>query len=147
MPSVSVSVKINAPLSKVYEIAKDNEAFPTFMSDVKSVEVLERGEGRVVSAWVGIISAFGLKVKWRQEDIWDDANYTCHFRQLEGDYDKMEGVWKFTEEPDGCRLDTEMEYEYVVPTMGALLNKVVYHLVVKNLESMNQAFKTKAESS
>ena len=147
MSTVETSVWINAPLSKVYEIAKDNRSFPEFMKDVQSINVIEEGpEGRVVSDWVGLISAFNIKVRWQQEDVWDDAARTCKFRQLKGDYDQMEGIWTFVEENGGVRLTTNLEYEYNVPTLGPLVKKVVHHLVVQNLESMNAAFKSRAES-
>lgn len=148
MPNVDTTVWINAPLAKVYEIAKDNRSFPEYMKDVQSINIIEQGsDGRVVSDWVGIISMFNVKVRWQQEDLWDDVAHTCRFRQLKGDYDMMEGVWTFLEEDGGTRLNINMEYEYNIPTLGPLVKKVVLHLVIKNLESFNDALKARAESA
>jgi uncharacterized membrane protein len=69
VPVVETTTWINAPLERVYGIAKDNRAFPEFMNDVKSLEIVEQDGPRVVSDWVGLVPAFGLKVKWRQEDV------------------------------------------------------------------------------
>ena len=88
-----------------------------------------------------------IKIRWRQEDLWDDASHTCHFKQLAGDYDKFGGTWIFKAENGGCRLDTALDYEYNVPTLGPLVKKVIFNLVVKNLEGMNEAFKTRAEAA
>ena len=74
MPDVDTSVWINAPVDRVYQIAQDNLSFPGFMEDVQSVVLVEREGNRVVSDWVGIVSAFGLKVRWRQQD---DADFRC----------------------------------------------------------------------
>src|SRR5579862_8022078 len=71
MPTVNVSVWINAPVERVYAIAKDNATFPEYMKDVQSITKVEEEGNRVVSDWVGIISTFGIKIRWRQEDIWD----------------------------------------------------------------------------
>lgn len=147
MPSVDTSVWIDAPLPKVYEIAKDSRSFPEFMKDVKSVTPVESSENRFVCDWVGLIPQFMLKVRWRQEDLWDDAQRTCHFKQLEGDYDQLEGVWTFTEEKGGTLFATHLDYEYHVPTLGPLVKKVIHHIVVKNLEGINAAIKARAESS
>ena len=114
MPTVETSVLIDAPIETVFAVAKDNESFPEYMTDVKSLTVVERSEGRTVSDWVGVVPTFGLKLRWRQEDEWDDAARTCEFRQVEGDYDALEGKWTFSEESGGTRFDSFLEYEYVV---------------------------------
>jgi len=147
MPSVETSVWISAPLDKVYAIAKDNRSFPDFMDDVKSLEIIESSDGRVVSDWVGVVSAFGLKVRWRQEDLWDDEARVCHFRQLSGDYDQLDGTWTFKEENGGTRFDSLLNYEYVVPAVGPLVKKVVHSLVVKNMDGVLGAIKRRAESA
>lgn len=146
MPTVETTTWIEAPLDTVYAIAQKNEEFPSYMKDVKSVTVVERDGPRVVSDWVGIVSAFGLKIKWTQEDSWNDESKVCDFRMLKGDYDKLEGKWSFTAENGGTRFDSFVEYEYKVPGLGALVNKVIHGLVVKNLDDTLAAIKAKAES-
>jgi len=101
MPTVTSSVWINAPLERVYAIAKDNRSFPEFMKDLESLTVVEEDGSRVVSDYVGTISAFGMKVRWKQEDVWDDAQHLCTFRQIEGDYDQNRRGLR----PDGRHLE------------------------------------------
>jgi len=86
-------------------------------------------------------------VRWRQEDVWDDAAHRCSFRQISGDYDKMEGWWLFAEEKGGTRFDSFLEYEYNVPTLGPLVKKVIHGIVTKNLENLQAAIKGRAEGS
>lgn len=133
-------------MERVYEIAKDNRSFPEFMKDVKSLTVIEEDGPRVVSEYVGVVPQFMLKVRWTQEDVWDDEAHVCTFRQLKGDYDKLEGWWKFKEEAGGTRFDSFLEYEYNVPTLGALVKKVIHGIVVKNVENILEAIKMRAES-
>lgn len=147
MPTVDTTTWINAPLEKVYGIAKDNESFPEFMNDVKSLTIVEKDGDRIVSDWVGLIPQFMMKVRWQQEDIWDDAKYTCTFRQIKGDYDKMEGTWSFSEENGGTRFNSTVDYIYNVPTLGALIAKVIHGIVIKNLEGVMEAIKNKAEKA
>lgn len=146
MPTVETSVWIKAPLSRVYEIAKDNGAFPEFMNDVKSVEITSRDGNKIVSDWVGVVPTFGLKLRWTQEDVWDDTAHTCTFHQVKGDYDKMIGNWKFTEETDGTRFDSVLEYDYNVPGLGALVKKVIHNIVIKNMDGVLGAIKARAEN-
>lgn len=146
MPNVKTSVWIDAPLDRVYAIARDNRAFPDFMEDVDSLEVTNETETQVVSDWVGRVPAFNLKVRWTQQDNWDHENHTCTFIQLKGDYDKMVGVWKFSAEGEGTRFESDLDYEYSVPGLGPLVGKVIYGLVVKNIEGVLGAIKKRAES-
>lgn len=147
MQTVDAKIWIDAPLSYVYEIAKDIQSFSSFMPELKSINILSSENGKVIGEWTGIVPSVGLKVKWTQEDIWDDQAYTCTFRQVQGDYDQMEGVWKFTEENGRTLFESTLHYEYVVPGLGPLIKKVVFNLVSKNVESMLQAIKQKAEST
>ncbi|MFN8220548.1 MAG: SRPBCC family protein [Fimbriimonadales bacterium] len=145
MQTVETSVWVDAPLDRTYAVAKDNESFPEFMKDVKSLEIVERAGNRIVSDWVGLVPQFMLKVRWRQEDIWNDEAHTCEFRQLQGDYDELSGVWNFREENGGTRFDSVVNYEYNVPTLGPLVRKVIYSIVVKNMQNVLEAIKVRAE--
>ena len=147
MPTVETSVWVNAPLSAVYAVAKDNKSFPEFMKDVKSLEIVEEQGNRIVSDWVGIVPQFMLKVRWRQEDVWDDAQHVCTFRQLQGDYDKLDGTWRFRDENGGTRFDSVVDYEYNVPTLGPLVRKVIHNIVIKNMENVLEAIKGRAEKN
>ena len=93
MARVELEQPIRAPVDVVYAVARDVEAFPQFMPDVKSVRVLERSEdgARTLTEWVAYASQLKLQVKWVEEDLWNDQEHTCHFRQAKGDYDQMEG--------------------------------------------------------
>lgn len=147
MPTIETTLLIHAPIDRVYAIAKDNRSFPDFMDDVKSLTVLEEEGNRVVSAWVGVISAFNIKIRWTQEDVWNDADHTCAFKQLKGDYDEMTGLWTFIDEGhEITRFNSRVDYEYNVPALGALVKKVIHNLATKNIESLMQAIKQRAES-
>lgn len=149
MPSIDSQTLIHAPLDVVYAIAKDNRAFPDFMEDVKSLTVVQDDGKRVVSDWVGVISAFNLKVRWTQEDVWNDSTHRCEFNQLKGDYDSMTGFWQFSaapENPEWTKFESHVDYEYNVPGLGALVKKVVHNLATKNVDGLLAAIRTRAES-
>ncbi len=145
MPIVETTVWINAPLEKVYEIAKDNAKYPDYMKDVVSITPVEREGNRLIADWVGLIPQFRLKVRWTQEETWDDSTHTSEFHQVKGDYDKFEGRWGFSEENGGTRFVQFLDYEYNVPTLGPLVKKVIHAIVVKNLDNVNEAFRKRAE--
>jgi len=145
---VQSSVEINGPLEQVYALAKNIEAFPEFMPDLKSVKVVERSEdgSKVVSDWVGIVKEFKTFVKWTEEDLWDDAAHTCTFSLVKGDYSKYSGFWKFTDLGGKTRFDSEIEVEYDVPLIGALIKGLIAKKMKENVDNMLAAIKAKVEA-
>lgn len=147
MAVIQSSVEIDGPIDRVYELAKDIESFPEFMPDLKSVNVVERSEDgrRIISEWVGIVKEFKTTVKWTEEDIWDDEARTCAFSLVRGDYSRYSGNWKFTDLGGKTRFDSEIEVEYEVPLIGALIKGIIAKKMKENVDNMLAAIKRKVE--
>jgi ribosome-associated toxin RatA of RatAB toxin-antitoxin module len=150
MPRIELNVEIDAPIDRVYGIARDVEAFPQFMADLQSLTVLERSpdESRTVTAWVGIIQAFKMKIKWTQEDLWNAQTHRDDFKMLQGDMDRMEGYWQF--EPTGTgrtRFLSVVDYDFNVPMVGPMVKGLVKKLMTENLQSTLEAIKARAEAA
>lgn len=146
MPIVQAIVEIEAPLETVFDIARDIEAFPEFMPDVQEVEVLERGDdGRQVSRWVGVVKEFKRTITWTEEDYWDEVSHVCTFKQTEGDFSVYQGEWRFMEGEGVTRVELELEYEYDVPLIGALIKNLLKKKMQENCDNMLAAIKVAAE--
>jgi uncharacterized membrane protein len=141
---VNASTTIAAPIENVYAVAKAVETFPEFMPDLESVEVLERFNGNTVSRWVGLVQ--GRKIRWVEEDLWDDRAYRCDFRQREGDFTRYQGSWRFEPVPDGTRTTIDVDFELDIPLAGALLSNLLKVLMRKNIEGMLSALKGQIEA-
>lgn len=146
MPTVTSAISINAPLERVYALARDIERFPEFMEDVEEVEILEQTPERQVSRWVGAVKELHRSVKWTEEDFWDDAEHVCAFRQLEGDFTTYSGRWEFTPEGEGTRLTMVIDYTYEVPMIGALIQGLLLKKMQANTDAMLAALKARAEA-
>jgi uncharacterized membrane protein len=143
---VTSSVVIHAPVERVMRLAQHVERFPEFMKDVKSVEILS-WEGNVVRArWVGRVEELRINVKWIEEDVWDFEARTSHFRQVEGDYGKLEGVWRFEPVPEGTLFTSVVEIEYDVPLIGGLLKGLIAKKAKENVDATLEAIKRQAEA-
>jgi uncharacterized membrane protein len=147
LPRIELSIIVNAPVEKVYEVARDVESFPSIMEDLQSLTVLERSPdgNRTVTEWVGLIKQFAMKLKWQQEDIWDPARHRDDFKALKGDVDEMSGYWQFTQEGEGTRFDSLVDYEINVPLVGPLIKNLIKKLMESNLSAQMQAIKDRAE--
>ncbi len=149
MPVLQHQIRIQAPVEAVYAIARDVERFPEFMPDVKSTTILEASPdgARQVVAWVGLIPAFKLTVKWTEEDLWDDRERTCRFRQIKGDFTEYGGLWRFVEDAGGTRFESELRYEMEIPTIGPLIRGVVRKIMNENVERLQAAIQRRAEGT
>lgn len=150
MPVIEHTIWINAPVEKVYAVARDVEQFPQVMPDLESVRILERSEdgSRTVTEWTGLVREFNnMRVKWTEEDIWDDVTHTCRFRLLKGDLQRMEGEWRMQEENGGTRFLSRLEYDYQVPLLGALVKNLIHKKLDENVRMVLEGIKTRAEQS
>lgn len=150
MPVIEHTIWINAPVEKVYAVARDVEQFPQVMPDLESVRILERSEdgSRTVTEWTGLVREFNnMRVKWTEEDIWDDEAHTCRFRLLKGDLQRMEGEWQMQEENGGTRFLSRLEYDYQVPLLGALVKNLIHKKLDENVRMVLEGIKTRAEQS
>lgn len=148
MPRVESSIVINAPRQTVIAVARDNEKFPEYMTDVKSLSVLERSDDglRMVTDWVGIVPKFGAKVHWVEEDVWDLDEGTCTFKQVSGDYDQFEGIWRFTAiDADTTRFDSVLDYSLEIPLVGGIIKAIIHKTMQNNLNSTLAAIKARSE--
>jgi uncharacterized membrane protein len=145
MARVDASIVIAAPIDQVYALARAVENFPEFMPDLESVEVLERWNGNTISRWVGLVQ--GRKIRWVEEDVWDDEAYRCTFRQREGDFTRYEGTWRFETGSEGTKTTIEVDFELDIPLAGALLSNILRTLMRKNIHNMLVALKNRAEGS
>lgn len=143
MANVEASTIIRAPLDRVYAMAQDVERFPQFMPDLESVTVLERGPSGTLTRWVGVVQ--GRKIRWVEEDEWDDTRHVCVFRQRSGDFSRYQGTWAFEATADGTRTSLAVDFELDIPLAGALLSSLVKVLMRKNCESMLAALKGQLE--
>ncbi len=134
MPDVHAEIVINAPLNRVYALAKEIERLPDFLPSLEKVTIREREGSRVVSEWVGLIPEFRRTIKWVEEDVWDDAACRCEFKSVSGDWDRYDGVWAFSAEGEGARVSLDINYNYDVPLIGPLIKKLLHKLVARSAQ-------------
>jgi ribosome-associated toxin RatA of RatAB toxin-antitoxin module len=149
MPRIELNTRINAPVPRVFAIARDVESFPDFMDDLQDLTVLESSDDgcRTVTEWVGIIREFKMTIKWTQEDLWDPIAHRDEFRLIKGDMDSMAGYWQFNESDGGTSFDSVVDYEYNVPLIGTMIKALIRKKMEANLRAQMEAIKERAESS
>lgn len=149
MPRIEQTVMVDAPVDKVYVVARNVEAFPDFMEDLQSLSVIERSPdgNRTVTEWVGLIREFKMTVKWSQEDLWNPDIYRDDFKMIKGDMDNMSGYWQFESVDGNTRFNSVVDYEYNVPLIGPMIKALIKKKMEANLDAQMRAIKAKAEGS
>jgi len=145
VPYVETSIAIEASPRTVYELAKQQERFPEFMPDVESITVVERESDRAVTRWKTLVEE--APIEWTEEDRFDDANLRIDYKLLEGDLDKFEGAWTFSQNGSKTHVVLGVDYDFGVPTLAELIGPTLERKVRENSEMMLAALKREAEAA
>lgn len=143
MSYVESSIVIKGKKKDIYQLAKDMEKYPEYMPDVESVEVIQNDGDATVTDWV--TSVEGTPICWKERDQFDDENMRISYRLIEGDLDKFEGEWIFTETNDGTRVTLTVDFDFGMPTLAELLGPILEEKVKENSKMMLRAMKEKVE--
>lgn len=144
MPYVETSIVIAAAARAVYELAKEQERFPQFMPDVESVVVLERHPDRLLTRWKTLVEE--APIEWTEEDRFNDDALRIDYKLLEGDLDKFEGAWTFSQDGAGTNVVLGVDFDFGVPTLAELIGPTLERKVRENSEMMLAALKREAEA-
>jgi len=145
MPYVEVTISVGCQRDKIYPLLKDMEKYPAFMTDLVSVEVVERTGNTTVSKWVSNVD--GRIIKWTELDTFDDENMHISYNQIDGDLKKFAGEWILTTTDEGTEIKLTVDFEFGIPMISALLNPILKKKVRDNSMNMLKAVKEKLETS
>ena len=145
MPFVETKTVINGNIDDIYNIVKNMEAYPSFMNDLESVKILEKGSDYTLSHWVSNVD--GRRIVWTEKDNFFDEKKRITYKQTEGDLKKMEGEWRLTDSNDGVEVVLSVDFEFGIPMIAGLLNPILKRKVRENSENMLAAVKAKIENN
>ena len=143
MPYVETKTLIKGQIDDIYNIVKNMEAYPGFMHDLESVEIIERGNDYTISHWVSNVD--GRRIVWTERDTFFDDENRIVYKQTEGDLKKMEGEWRLKNSDDAVEVVLAVDFEFGIPMIAGLLNPILKKKVRDNSENMLAAVKEKIE--
>lgn len=143
MPYVETKTLIKGQIDDIYKIVKNMEAYPGFMHDLESVEIIERGSDYTISHWVSNVD--GRRIVWTERDTFFDDENRIVYKQTEGDLKKMEGEWRLQNSEDGVEVVLAVDFEFGIPMIAGLLNPILKKKVRDNSENMLAAVKAQIE--
>jgi uncharacterized membrane protein len=115
------SMTINRPIGELFAFWRDLSNLPTFMSHLRSVEVLSEKR----SHWKAKGPA-GLSVEWEAEIVNEKPDALIAWQSCEGSSVPNWGVVRFTPAPGrrGTEISVQLEYEPIAGATGVALAKL-----------------------
>lgn len=154
MPLVEETTTITGEGRAIFEIIKDFEAYPTYMTNVKKVETLSRDDDKSVTKWYTEVD--GRNIVWSEEDKIDDESMRIEFTQVEGDLKLFNGFWQVepsaqpaaqTEKGPVQKVTFSIYFEFGIPMLAALLHPLLSKKLRENMVEMLNSIKTKVETT
>lgn len=144
MPEVIADIEIKGDSRKIFEVIMDVEGYPQYMSAVKKIEIVERGEGYVLSKWT--TSASGITLRWTEKDTYDHENLMVNYKLTEGDISKFEGHWKVIPVAENLnKVELKIYFDIGVPMLEAFVGPMAKAIVTQNAKGMLSGLKEKIE--
>ena len=122
------AITIQASPSEIYDVWRDLENLPRFMSHVKSVTDLGGG----LSHWV--VEVMGKELEWSAEIVEDTPNRRLRWKSVGGDI-SHEGAIDLRELPHGRGTVVEVKLHYFPP--GGLLVASTLHQFLRKLANVD----------
>jgi uncharacterized membrane protein len=115
------SMTINRPIGELFAFWRDLSNLPTFMSHLRSVEILSEKRSR----WKAKGPA-GLSVEWEAEIVNEKPDALIAWQSCEGSSVPNWGVVRFTPAPGrrGTEISVQLEYEPIAGATGVALAKL-----------------------
>ena len=146
MPVVEVVETIPAPIHALWDIVNDVESFPRLMEHVRSLRILERGDGYRLTEWH--VELKGCLMRWVEREELYPAKFRIEYRQLEGELAQFEGFWQLEPLPDGStRVVLSVLFDIGIPMLSEMLNPVAQRAIQDNSRRMLLSVATEAASS
>ena len=134
MPCVETSLLIKGDRETIYAFIKDMEQYPRFMTNLISVEVLERTETTTITKWKSKVD--GIEINWKELDIFDHNNFHVVYQQLEGDLKTFDGEWLLSQVDDSVYVTLKVNFEFGIPMLASMINPILKRKVYHNSMEM-----------
>ncbi|MDA0822120.1 MAG: type II toxin-antitoxin system RatA family toxin [Proteobacteria bacterium] len=139
MPAVQRNEFIPFSPKQMFDLVNNVEAYPEFLpwcSKARKERVTEDG-----------IVATLTVAKGPMQHSFTTKNTNREFERIEmgliaGPFKSLHGVWRFDEQPGGCKVSLELDFEFSNRILAAALSKIFQMLT----GSMVEAFRQRAAS-
>ncbi|MBA2657771.1 MAG: type II toxin-antitoxin system RatA family toxin [Tatlockia sp.] len=123
---------------QMYNLVNEVERYSEFLPYCSESTVHHRDEDEVQATLV--IAAAGMNKSFTTNNRLQ-VNKMIEIRLVSGPFSHLEGFWRFDEEPEGCRISFDLEFEFAGRMFSMFLGPVFEQVTDK----MVDAFCSRAE--
>ncbi len=124
---------------QMYRLVNDVEHYAEFLPYCSQSLVHHRDEDEVQATLV--IAAAGMHKSFTTRNRLQ-ANKMIEIRLIDGPFSHLEGFWRFDDDPDGCKISFDLEFEFAGRMFSILLGPIFEQVTDK----MVDAFCERAEA-
>jgi ribosome-associated toxin RatA of RatAB toxin-antitoxin module len=125
------SIIIRAPRVSIFETAANLELWPKILPHYRCIRYLERGANRNVVVMAAMRS--GIPISWTSEQIIDREKCEIRFRHLKAWTKGMQVVWRFTDMPEGVRVEILHDLQFRVRALGPIIDPIIGGFFIHNV--------------
>lgn len=118
----------------VFPILCDYRRWPELSDAVRSVNVLEEDAQRSVTEWE--VNFNRGVMRWTEEDRFDPATCTIHFKQTVGEPDYFAGEWVVTSGDGGSVVRFTADLDLGIPGLSDMLEPIAEQALRSNVRSI-----------
>jgi uncharacterized membrane protein len=144
MPTVSTVSLSGQPIDRVWREVLDIASFPSYMDEVREVDILREEGALRRSRWSILLK--GSILEWEEEEEIDAGNRKITFRQIEGDLAYFTGWWHVRQTEEGVSTEMHVEFDIGIPLLADMLNPVAARALEENAQKILSRIDTRAGS-
>jgi SAM-dependent methyltransferase/ribosome-associated toxin RatA of RatAB toxin-antitoxin module/dienelactone hydrolase len=110
MSRIESSIVVKQDRRVTYDLLKNVEEFPRFISGVENTIVKKLNDERAVIDWR--VNIDGTIVNWKEKDYFNDKDLIIEFEMMEGDFATYKGEWQFLNHPHGTQILLKVKIDW-----------------------------------
>ena len=142
------SIVMRAPKMSIFETAANLELWPKILPHYRYIRYLQRSPNRNIVVMAARRS--GIPIKWTSEQIVDREQVEIHFHHLKAFTRGMDVAWRFTNVPEGVRVEIAHELRFRMKFLAPLAEKIIgdffiHHIANQTLRCMKRELEEKPQ--
>jgi ribosome-associated toxin RatA of RatAB toxin-antitoxin module len=131
----------------IFETAANLELWPKILPHYRYIRYLQRSPNRNIVVMAARRS--GIPIKWTSEQIVDREQVEIHFHHLKAFTRGMDVAWRFTNVPEGVRVEIAHELRFRMKFLAPLAEKIIgdffiHHIANQTLRCMKRHLEEKS---
>lgn len=144
MTRLSIALNIRASKQRVWALITHPEQYPSFISDVKSVTIMQRDSTAALVHWKTTVQ--GIEIQWTEQCHYDHENSIVTFQSTKGDFTLYRGTLAVSHCTKGVQLSFDATLDWGLPSFERIISKVVEEKARRTFFGMLVAIKRHIES-